>query len=720
MTPREIAGEAFFRTRRQIARSIDRAVNSPDSAYISNEDLKRSLVGESLSEVAEKIRERRLPHLFAGLADLSRTAETVRQLFPDSVEQTLSEAEAILNHRIKIFGRVYDLGPQIDWAADPVTGASWPFDHFTRVPLVIASGSDVRRVWELNRLHHLTTLGRAYALTGDERFTEEFLIELAFWYEENPPRYGVNWTVAMEPAIRAVNIIAALEMFSSSPLMTDEAIELVLKILLSHGRFIRANLEFSHRITSNHYLSNLIGLYVIAMTMPDFSDSDEWAGFGAAQLLSEMDKQVLSDGVSFEGSIGYHRLVAEIFALFFSLSHASEIELPTESWERLEAMFDFTRHYLKPDGTAPSIGDSDDGRLIKFKERDPADHSYMMAIAVVLFENEKFKASSRIDEEALWWFGDAGRETFEGLPDNETEISSRDFPRAQIFIQRAVIGSQDEAAQTPYTDEATNEVADETLIIERPPSQEQSELYAIIDCGDHGGRGRGSHAHSDALSIDLFALGQTFLRDPNTFVYTASERWRNRFRSTAYHNTVRVDNVEISEIKEGQLFTLGPNVAPQVYHWESDAERDVLDAAHFGYMRLPQPVIHRRVVTLDKRDGFWVIEDIFSGQGEHEFELFFNFDAGLEVAIRDDHSAIAAGERAALAVVPISDHALEAKIATRWVSPCYGTRVRSSGIIYRLNVKVPFENVTLLVPYRLGDESKVERARKIISDELSA
>jgi hypothetical protein len=145
-----------------------------------------------------------------------------------------------------------------------------------------------------------------------------------------------------------------------------------------------------------------------------------------------------------------------------------------------------------------------------------------------------------------------------------------------------------------------------------------------------------------------------------------------------------------------------------------------LDAAHFGYMRLPQPVIHRRVVTLDKRDGFWVIEDIFSGQGEHEFELFFNFDAGLEVAIRDDHSAIAAGERAALAVVPISDHALEAKIATRWVSPCYGTRVRSSGIIYRLNVKVPFENVTLLVPYRLGDESKVERARKIISDELSA
>ncbi|HJQ69881.1 MAG TPA: alginate lyase family protein [Blastocatellia bacterium] len=709
MTLREIAGEAFFRTRRQIARSIDRAINNPDSVYISNDDLRRRLAGRSVAEVAQKVRERRLPHLTPGLTDLARTAEAVRQSFPDSVEQTIGEAEQILGHKIKVFGCAYDLGPQIDWSADPVTGVAWPFDHFTRVPIIVARGSDVRRVWELNRLHHLTTLGRAYALTGDERFTEEFLIELAFWYEENPPRYGVNWTVAMEPAIRAVNIIGAAEMFAGSPLMTDEAVELILKILLSHGRFIRANIEFSHRITSNHYLSNLIGLYAIAMTTPDLVDSDGWAGFAAAQLLAEMEKQVLSDGVSFEGSTGYHRLVTEIFALFFAMSHAQEIELPTSHWKRLESMFDFTRHYLKPDLTAPAIGDSDDGRLIRFKERDPADHSYLMSLAVVLFEDEKFKTSSRIDEEALWWFGEAGRETFEGLPANDVEVGSRDFPQAQIFIQRATVRAPREGAQVESADEAEHE----TLIIERAPSREaDEEFYAIIDCGDHGARGRGSHAHSDALSVELFAMGQTFLRDPNTFVYTASERWRNRFRSTAYHNTVRIDGVEISEIKEEHLFTLGANVAPQVYKWESDADRDVLDAAHFGYMRLPQPVVHRRVVTLDKREGFWIVEDVFSGDGEHEIEFFFNFDAGLEVAVGDDHRAIATGERAALAVIPVSGHALESKVAMRWVSPAYGTRVRSSGIIYRLIAKVPVENVTLLVPYRTGDEAKIERAIK--------
>ena len=50
----------------------------------------------------------------------------------------------------------------------------------------------------------------------------------------------------MEAGIRAVNVITALEMFRGSPNVTDRAIELILKMLIAHGRFIRANLEFSH------------------------------------------------------------------------------------------------------------------------------------------------------------------------------------------------------------------------------------------------------------------------------------------------------------------------------------------------------------------------------------------------------------------------------------------------------------------------------------------
>ncbi|HEX8089717.1 MAG TPA: heparinase II/III family protein, partial [Blastocatellia bacterium] len=142
---------------------------------------------------------------------------------------------------------------------------------------------------------------------------------------------------------------------------------------------------------------------------------------------------------------------------------------------------------------------------------------------------------------------------------------------------------------------------------------------------------------------------------------------------------------------------------------ESTPERDMLDAEHHAYRRLPRPVAHRRIITLDKREGYWVIEDIFTGEGPHQLEFFFNFDVGLDLRIESDRRVIAHDETVALAIVPASGNAFETKIVGRWVSPGYGTRMRSSGIIYRLHTDVPFENVMLLIPYKLGDEERVER-----------
>jgi hypothetical protein len=654
MTPGEIVAEALLRGRRTLARAMSRITDDPATTYISDQALARSVQGISVGEVAERIRARRGVLLTPGLANLESTAATVREMFPNSIEASRAEAGAILNHQITVFGRACDLGRSIDWHRDPHSGVRWPLRHFTRVPLILGNGGDVRVVWELNRLQHLTTLGRAYALTGDERYTEEFLLQLASWQEANPPRFGPNWLNAMEAAIRAINIIAAVHMFSSSPNLNERAFELVLKILIAHGSFIRANLEFTHRLSSNHFLSDLIGLFAIGMTMPELAQSSEWVSFSTEHLLIEMERQVLADGVDYEGSIAYHRFVLEIFALFFSINREAGVEIPSRFWDYLSAMFDFARHYLKPDGTAPRIGDSDDGRLISFKSRPPDDHSYLMSIAAVLLKDEKFKLSRDIDEEAIWWFGSTAREHFEGLPVNEPP-KSKAFPESQIIIQR------------------------------------HGDLFAIIDCGDHGARGRGSHAHSDALSIEIFAHGRTFLRDPGTFVYTGSARWRNLFRSTAYHNTVRIDGEDISQINPSQLFLLGPNVRPRVISWESNNEREVLDAEHRGYHRLASPVTHRRVVTFDKREGLWTIEDSFTGEGRHRFEFFFNFDAGLEVTVDDNNRAIARDQNTSLTIVPATDQKLEARLEPRWVSPAYGTRLNSSAIIYSLTSEVPLK-----------------------------
>ncbi len=675
MSPRELAGEASLRAGKRISRAIGRASDSPQSTYVSDADLRRSLGRNSFADVISRIRASPGPRLILGLADLNSTVAAVIRSFPDSIEQSRREAEAILDHRITLFGRAFDLGSKIDWHCDPKADKHWPLAHFTRVPLVVGQGADVRVVWELNRLQHLVILGRAYLLTHDERYSEEFLLQLASWYEDNPPRFGVNWTVAMEAGIRAVNIIVALEMFRRSPNVSEQAIELILKTLLAHGRFIRANLEFSYLSSSNHYLSDLIGLFAIAIAAPEFREARRWREYSARRLMRELDRQVLADGVDYEGSTGYHRFVLELFSLFASVWRSPDFGTGTTLCARLDGMFDFVRCYLKPDCSAPAIGDSDDGRLIKFKDRPAVDHSYLMSIGAILVENESFKQSSRIDEEAIWWFGQEGLETFDRLPIAKQTTGSCAFSQAQIFVQRA------------------------------------GDLYSIIDCGDHGLRGRGSHAHSDALSIEVFAFNRTFLRDPGTFVYTASEQDRNLFRSTAYHNTVRIDGEEISQANKGELFAFASNVRPHVNLWESTTARDVLDAEHYAYRRLASPVTHRRVVTLDKRKGYWIIKDIFTGEGRHRFEFFFNFDFELDSRVEADKTVVVWDRQSALAIVPASSHAFEPEPTVRWVSLSYGARIRSSGIILRVNAEAPFENVSLLIPYRLGDEKRIATVR---------
>ena len=666
MTVREIAAESFFRIKRGLSHKLEAAIDTESNTSITDAGLMRAFGDRNLDALLAEMREPP-EFLTPGFRDLSGTVQLIQTHFAGSVEITKAAAELILQKRLRVFGREVQFGDPIDWRSDPFSSTTWPFAHFTKTPLVLGQGSDIRVIWEFNRLQHLTDLGRAYALTSDERYTAQFLKQLSDWREKNPPKFGPNWTVAMEAAIRAINVVAAFQLFRFSASLNDEVVLLVLRTLFEHGRFIASNLEFSLRKTSNHYLSDLIGLFVLGLTLPRGDETQAWLEFSRRALIEEMEIQVLPDGVDYEGSTAYHRFVVEIFLLFYIASRERGSELPAWFEDRLKRMVEFVRAYTKPDGTAPSIGDSDDGRLIRFKDRMPDDHSYLLSIGAALFGDGAMKTSEVIEEEAIWWLGAEGKSAYDDLETPQKPEESAGFPDSQVFIQRA------------------------------------GPLYLIADCGDHGAGGRGSHAHSDALSFELYANGETLLRDPGTFVYTGDETWRNAFRSTAYHNTVRVDGEEISKIVKGSLFTLGRNIKPIVNRWERGRLSDVLDAEHSAYERLREPVKHRRVITFDKVEGYWLLEDRFSGSGRHQYEFFFNFDRGIRVRIDDGQRVIGEGRGAGLAIIPVSGHQFEVDVTERWVAPHYGTRLPASGIVFRLNADTPFSNTMLLAPYTETD-----------------
>src|SRR3989449_3222912 len=256
-------------------------------------------------------RSRAKPKFFPGFQDAAVTAQAQRQIFPDETVRLLSHANRIaaehcwplLGFGEKCFGK-----EEILWNRDPLSTFDWPLDYHADIALIRNDGSDARVVWELNRLSHLVTLGRAYADTNDERFSQEFLRQLELWRTQNPVGRGVNWNCAMEVALRAMNLLGAFTFFLRAPQMNRTELSELLRMFDQHGAHIRRNLEYSHIATSNHYLADVTGLLWLGVMLPELEAAREWRDFGLQELLREMDKQILADGADYEVSTGYHRL----------------------------------------------------------------------------------------------------------------------------------------------------------------------------------------------------------------------------------------------------------------------------------------------------------------------------------------------------------------------------------------------------------------------------
>lgn len=456
-------------------------------------------------------------------------------------------------------------GNEIQWTRDPLSDYAWPLEYHRDLQLMRSDGSDVRVLWELNRLGHFLTLASAYSLTKDERYASEFFAQLKSWNEQNPYGRGPNWSCAMEVALRAINLLAAFEAFRHSPSLDIAALRTLLQLLQQHGHYIQRNLEFSYIATSNHYLSDVVGLTWLGLMLPELIAADEWFEFGYAEMLREMDKQVLPDGADFEASTGYHRFVTELFVYTFWLCRSNGVKIEEKYWTKLRQMLIYVRAYLRPDGLAPLIGDTDSGQVLPFVRRRADEHLYLLEIGAIVF-----------DDPAL----------------AETRCAtSQAFPQAGVYIMR------------------------------------DEDLYLCFNASGAGLNGRGSHGHNDALSIEVSAGGRAFIVDPGTYVYSADLAKRHEFRSTAYHSTVKIDNVEQSTTELNMPFVIGNEANPQVLEWKTGEDFDKVVAEHYGYA----PLTHRRTVTFDKRARCWLIDDEFLGDGEHVFEARFHFAADLDV-----------------------------------------------------------------------------------------
>jgi hypothetical protein len=620
---------------------------------------------ERAVETLQHFRKRSAPVFLPGFnTAIEFTADLQRKLFTEETASLLKDAGRIIDEHCwpllgfgeKCFGR------EINWRRDPLSGYEWPLSYHADITFSRRDGSDVRVLWELNRFNHSVTLARAYTVTRDERFSLEFFSQLESWRAQNPVGRGANWACAMEVALRAMNLLAAFEVFRHSEELTEERLMMLLTTFEQHGAHIRRNLEFSHIATSNHYLSDVVGLLWLGVMLPELHDARAWRRFGLSEMLREMDKQVLEDGADFEASTGYHRLVLELFLCSFILCRENNIEIDERYWRKLRQMFDYLRAYLKPDSRAPLVGDTDSGRVMAVKQRAADDHAYLLSLGAALFNEPRFKNGASVTEELLWILGRDGVRAFESLAEAEEPEHTRAFSVAGTYVMR------------------------------------ERDLYLLFNASGVGARGRGSHGHNDALSLEVSACGVSFIIDPGTYVYTANLEERNLFRSTRYHSTVEVDGQEQNTTHESTPFVMGNEAQPRVLEWETSKDADFIRAEHRGYARLSEPLTCTRAVRFDKRKRFWLVEDSFTGTGEHEFRFRFHLSPGLEVRARDEMiEAFHAESGARLLIAPL-DVKINPGLEQLFASNDYGMKCPSLSACWALRSRSPLRARWAIVP----------------------
>src|SRR5581483_9903408 len=114
----------------------------------------------------------------------------------------------------------------------------------------------------------------------------------------------------------------------------------------------------------------------ISVVFPEFRLDDD-RRFSESELEIELFEETMPDGTDYEHSTSYHRLVFEMFLSGFLLLELNGSPLTARVRDRLSRMAQFVADYLRPDGTAPQIGDSDDGRLHPLSIRNHNDHRYL-------------------------------------------------------------------------------------------------------------------------------------------------------------------------------------------------------------------------------------------------------------------------------------------------------------------------------------------------------
>lgn len=624
---------------------------------------------------------RSAPHFFLEPGD-TRVGELMNGHFKEQADAAVSTAEKICLHEFSwLLPGNPSYNGRIGWKKNLRNGKAWENEFFMNIKY---SGSerngDVRELWELNRHQYFITLGKAYYLTGDEKYTAEFLEQMTDWITENPFPYTVNWLHSQETALRMVSWIWAYYFFLRSPLFTADKKIKFLKVLYQHAEFTYHNLS-RRVVTHNHIITEVCGLAVFSLMFPEFKRSAMWLGASLKIFYREILKQIWEEGFSAEAASNYHLFVMESILQLWILLRKNNIKIPAVVEDRILNMACFTMYLIRPDGTIPAMGDNDSGRAFRLSEADPQDRRGIIALTAVLFGRGDMKfVSGGCREEVLWLLGSDGFDRFESLVRQKPSESSKFFRQAGLGIFRDGWDGTEE------------------YVVFRGGAAEKRKAVST------------SHNHADLLSFEYWYRGKPFFIDPGTYLYNAEDEWRYVFRKTESHNTVAVDSADQFDVTSGR-FGVGEIPRIEINAQLSAEKFDYVDMSHYGYIQ--KGVVHRRSLLFVKKSYTLIIDELI-GEGKHIISRHFNFDDLTVAPDGEDNNSVrviheCSGAREAVRLIQLNHTHIPFRLVKGaehppkgWASLKYGEKHAATIAVLSSEVELPALFVSLIIPESLN------------------
>jgi hypothetical protein len=516
---------------------------------------------------------------------------------PSARDAIVAAAEGLMAGKWEVLGVTRDDMVMPDWFGDPVTGRRAPSDRYAfRINHRSQEQTgNVKQVWEISRLQHLTLLASAWYLTGDERYAGRVAGQLQSWWQENPFLSGVHWTSGIELGIRMISLAWIRRLLDGWPEVAGlfERNSLAVQQIYWHQQYIAA--FHSHGSSANnHVIAEAAGLLVGSCAFPWYAESRRWRQQSALLLERELVNNTYPSGINRELASGYQCFVAELGLLAAVESQASDRPLRTTAWQQLCAMVDSSAALLDERMRPPRQGDGDEGRALLLDDPAAGQWPSLLALGDAVL--------GRLD----WWPRPA--------PDARSSIIAE-------LVSPVKIGGR--PAQRPYR------FPDAGITLLRSRGDGAAEIWCRCDGGAHGFLSIAAHAHADALSAEVRYGGVDILADPGTYCYHGDPAWRSYFRSTIAHNTVELDGQ--SQSAEGGPFLWLRHASAREIAVRDDGDTAIWIASHDGYLGLEPSAQHQREIRLSRTAR--CIEFIDEVSAGHQVRLAFHLGPEVHAAL---------------------------------------------------------------------------------------